>query len=374
MNAKTLDEPAAETQDEVAAKPTPLWRRKKAVALVLLVALIASAGAAYAWFASRDLPDGVAFRVSDRDVTADDVERYGRTMRALYGVEAPADPAQRDTFRRDLAKAYAVGLVVQDEAARRGVVIAEKTAGDALGRYVRDQFGEGPTARDRFVELLGAAGTTERAVRDEVKRQLALGRLFGQVTADVRVDDAEVRRAYDTRGDELGVPERRKLQNIVVGDERAAKAVLAEIESGAQFADVAARSSIDASTKDKGGSLGEVSAAQLDDAYAREAFAAGKGKVFGPVKTTHGWNVGKVVAIAPASKPAFDDIRDRLKEAVAVEKAIATWRDWLVERVRSANIRYADEFRPQDPDALPDAGAGMSPGKPGQVPPAPGGK
>lgn len=368
MTVDTSEQIETDTPEETEQVRPPRRRLRLGLAIVLGVLLL-GAGGGYAWHSSTQLPVGVAFRVADRDVTADDLEHYGRTMRALYGVEAPTDPAKVDAFRRALAKAYAFGMVVEGEAQRREIVIADKTAGDVLGRYIRDQFGEGSEARDKFIELLGAAGTNERAVVDEVKRQLMLGRLFGELTSDVEVGEVEVRRAYDTRKSELGAPEQRTLQNIVVTDKQAATTVLEELRAGARFADVAARVSIDASTKDKGGSLGEVAAAQLEDDYAKAAFATPKGDVFGPVKTAHGWNVGRAVAVKEAQPLAFDAIRDRLRDALGLEKAIETWRSWLVERVGAADIRYADQYLPKDPDALPDAGPGMpSVGRPDEQP------
>ncbi|GAA5110008.1 peptidyl-prolyl cis-trans isomerase [Haloechinothrix salitolerans] len=347
----------ATSEEDAAAEPRR--RRVRMVLAVAIVVLLTAGGAVFAWQKSTEIPEGVAFQLAGRDVTVDDVELYSRTMSALYRVETPTEPGKRDAFRRDLAKAYAFSLVVQEEAYRKDIHISGKTARDVLSKYIRDQYGEGSGGRQRFLELLSAEGATERAVLDEVKRQLSLGRLFSEVTADVRVDESEVREAYEKRQDELSSPELRKLQNIVVANKRQARAVLAELRGGASFAEVAARASIDASTKDKGGALGQVSAAQLEEDYGKEAFAASKGELFGPVKTRHGWNVGRVAAIKKAETPEFTAIHDQLREALDLEKAVSTWRSWLIDRVLDAEIRYADAYRPSDPDSMPDVGKGM---------------
>lgn len=357
---------AADVDEDVGTQGTaeedaagPRRRRVRMVLAAAVVVLLTAGGAVFAWQKSTEIPEGVAFQLADRDVTVDEVEQYSRTMTALYRVEEPTEPAKRNAFRRDIAKAYAFSLVVQNEAHRKDIHIPDKTARDVLSKYIRDQYGEGSGGRQKFLDLLSAEGTTEAAVLDEVKRQVALGRLFGEITSDVRVDEPEVRKAYEERQDELSSPELRKLQNIVVANKTQARAVLAELRGGASFADVAARTSIDASTKDKGGSLGQVSAAQLEEGYGKEAFAASQGELFGPVKTSHGWNVGRVAAIKAAETPKFTAIHDQLKEALGLEKAVGTWRSWLIDRVRDAEIRYADAYRPSDPDSMPGVGNGM---------------
>ncbi|MGH3624029.1 MAG: peptidylprolyl isomerase [Sciscionella sp.] len=54
--------------------------------------------------------------------------------------------------------------------------------------------------------------------------------------------------------------------------------------------------SIDGSTRSKGGDLGEVAEEQLQPDYAKVAFAAGNGEIFGLVKNNYGWNIGRVSA------------------------------------------------------------------------------
>ena len=326
---------------------------------IVVVLLLGSSAGAYAWHRSTQLPEDVAFQVAGRDVTENELGEYSETMRALYGVKAPTGTAKLSDFRRDLAKAYAFNIVVENEAQRHDIVISDKTAQDVLGRYIRDQFGEGQAGRDKFIRLLGATGTNEQAVLDEIKRQLLLGKLFNKVTADVRVSEPEVRTAYDERKSEFTPPEERALRNIVVAERAQADAVIRKLNRGVPFATVAAEDSIDASTRNKGGDLGTVTADQLEKDYAVAAFGASEGEVFGPIKTRHGWNIGKVDGIHRGDPPAYAAIHDRLKQALGLEQAVTTWRTWLEDRVRDADIEYADRYHPPDPNTLPEGGPGM---------------
>ncbi|PXY20630.1 parvulin peptidyl-prolyl isomerase [Prauserella flavalba] len=330
----------------------PRTKRARALLAVVLVLLLGGGTAGYFWWKSGELPDGVAFRVGDKMVTVDDVNKEMDTLRALYGVQRPTDANALDRYWRDGAKAQAVSIVLDDAARAQNITIADKTARDVLSRYIAQQIGEGPSARDEFVRALGNAGTSEQAVLTEIKRQLALNQLFDQVTAGQTVTDEEVRQAFDQRRAQLGTPERRHLRNIVVRTKEEADQVLADIRGGSTFEDVAARTSLD-STRTAGGDLGELSSDQLDESYRGPAFSARPGTVFGPVQNEHGWNVGKVEQVLPPIPAEFEQVKGRLKDTLLLEKSLRVWRDWLAEQIKRADVQYADRYLPADPDAPP---------------------
>jgi peptidyl-prolyl cis-trans isomerase C len=261
-----------------------------------------------------------------------------------------------------MAKASAIGRVVDAAAAARGVVIPERSVQDFLGRYVEQYFGAGDDARRKFVSALGDAGTSEKAVLRELSRQMAASRLFEQLTKDVpAVTDAETEAAFTARKDQLATPERRTLANIVVADEQTARQVRAQIDGGAAFADVARARSADAATKDQGGAIGTLAASDLEAEFATAAFAAPQGSVFGPVRTSHGWNVGVVNAVtlgAPADPAA---LHEPLRAQLLAERRNDMWRDFLGGELAAADVRYAEEYRPADEDALPPAPTAVAP-------------
>lgn len=211
--------------------------------------------------------------------------------------------------------------------------------------------------RTAFVQALGDLGASEQQGPDEIEQQLPVARIFELVTRDVEVSDTELREEFAQRREELGTPERRTLRNIVVSTRGDAVRVLAALRAGAPFAAVAERSSLDSATRDKGGKLDTVAASQLATGHAAAAFEATVGRTFGPVKTKHGWNVGLVEGAVPAHPAAYAKVADTLRTALLGERAFQAWTDWLREPIREADVEYADDFRPADPDAVPDMGA-----------------
>lgn len=349
----------------------PQSRRLRVALLVMLVLALVCTGSFFWLKAGKSLlglksgegvlsflptwvPDGVAFEYGGRQIGSGELDSEVQTLRALYGVQVPADPGQLAIFRKDAAKAYAVSLILDQAAVDNGIVVADKTARDTLATFVQQKLGDGPDAYNKFVAALGDQGTTEQAVVDELKRRLAMAQLFDKVTAGLpQVTDQDVQTAFAQRKDSLGAPEKRQISNIVVGSKEDADRVMAALGSGTPFATEAQQASLDGSTRDKGGDLGAVSRDQLEQAYGDAAFTAARGQPFGPVQNSYGWNIGVVGQATPPVPADFTQVKDQLRQTLEVERALDRWRGWLGNEIAGAHIRYADDYRPADPDSAP---------------------
>jgi peptidyl-prolyl cis-trans isomerase C len=329
----------------------PAGRPARVAGVVLLAVLVVGSGTAVTMDRIAALPAGAVFRVGDTVVTEAQLGDRITLLGALYGVQRPTDPAKLEQFRRDSAKAVAVSEVLSDAAAARGIVIADKTANDELTRLVETSY---PQGRDAFLARLGGIGLSQPAVLDEIKRQLANAQLYDQVTKDTPAPtDQDLAQLYQQRRAEMAVPEKRHLRNIVVASQDQANQIRAQLAAGADFAAVAGQSSLDDSTKTKGGDMGAVARDQLEKPYGDAAFGVGPNALFGPVQTQYGWNVGQVLEVTPAVPLSLDQVRDQLRASTWQQRKLDTWNRWVVEQLTSARVRYADAYRPADPTGAP---------------------
>lgn len=337
----------------------PAHRLTQVVGLALLVLLAIGSGTTLMLDRIEAIPAGAAFRVDGTLVTESQLADRVKLLGALYGVTPPTDPAKLDQFRRDSAKAVVVSDVLADASRAKGIVIADKTANDQLTQLIETTF---PQGRDVFLRKLAGVGVTQEAVLGEVKSQLANARLYDQVTNGVPVPtDQDVERAYQQHKAEMAVPEKRHLRNIVVAGQDQATRIRAQLAGGADFGTVAGQSSMDDSTKGKGGDLGTVTRDQLDKNYGDAAFTAAPNSVFGPVQTQNGWNVGQVLEVTPAVPLSLGQVREQLRASVLDQRKTDAWDTWLSGQLRTAHARYADAYRPADPDsAAPGPNAGSS--------------
>lgn len=363
MNTRSLLDRTSKELRRLRATWFPHSRRGRNILVVTLIVLLGGGAAGFSWLQATELPDNAAFRYNDRVVTTEELENKVNTLHALYGIQRP-NPAQKqklDQFRRDTAKAVAVSLILDDAAKTRGIVTADKAARDALDKFISQQIGDGPDARNRFISALGSVGTSERAVLEEIKRQISSARLFDKVTQGVTVNNAELHEEFEKRKNKLGTPEQREIYNIVVRNKRDAQDILTRLRNGASFERMATQWSLDGATRQDGGKLGVVTADQLENDYAKAAFAAEPNSFFGPVQTRHGWNVGEVRKIMPRTTASFEQVKEALKQTLILEKTLEKWRSWIGEQIKNADIEYADEYRPAHPDAPPTDTPGLPP-------------
>jgi peptidyl-prolyl cis-trans isomerase C len=337
--------------------PAPAPERgpsKLALVAVALVALLAGAGTAYA-LGHRGSggcpPKGYAIKVEGTKISNADFSRRIELLGALYDVRPPTDPAQLAAFKGEAAKGLAQGVLVSHDVAKRHLEATAKDVRDGLDRFIAQRYPQG--GRGQFVQALGTYGVSENDVLAEFRRLLETRSLFQAVTADVKVTEDQVTKAFNERKAQLAVPERRHLRHLVVATQADAEKALARINGPETFETVAKDVSLDATTKAQGGDLGTVARAQLDPAFGSAAFAAKKGSTFGPVQTKNGWHVGLVVDIIPGHPVTLAGVHDQLRDTLVAEGRLAEWRNYLAARIRNADACYAKGNRPADPKAPP---------------------
>lgn len=322
-------------------------------AVVVLALAVVITGAGVARLATKEdkLPSDVAFAIGDRQVTIDELDQRVHTLSALYSIKAPTAGDQLATFRRDSAKSMAVSMILDSEAQKKGVTVTDAEAEQGLSTVIKSNLGG---SQAQFTTFLGDNGISKNDVLDEIVRTLETSSLYKDVTGSIpQPTAAAVKADFDAHRDQMKAPERRTIRNIVVDSEAAANAALQRIRSGQSFAAVAAAVSLDKSTSGKGGLLGQVAAQDLDAAYAKVAFAAKPGVLFGPVKSSTGWNVGIVDAVKPSYPLTFAQVQKTLAAALWSEQKLKAWNEWLATTIKAAHVRYADDYRPANPDAAP---------------------
>lgn len=138
---------------------------------------------------------------------------------------------------------------------------------------------------------------------------------------DHPVSDKDVRDAYDKDKEAYGKNEYR-LRNILVEDEDKAKSIIAEIKNKDDFVKFAKFSSLDSSTRTKGGLNDFIGYGQLSPELKKAVTNMKAGDMTKtPVKTPNGWQIIRVENVRVAQNfPAFDKVKDRYRASVTAEK------------------------------------------------------
>lgn len=176
--------------------------------------------------------------------------------------------------------------------------------------------------------------------------------LDADAIAAVEVDEATLREAYEARLDEFVEPERRAMRHILLtvpadGDAETIKARAAElkaqIDAGADFAEVAQAESEDPGSAAQGGDLGMVDRGIMDPAFEQAAFDLDVNAVSEPVRSRFGYHLIEVTAVEGGAAKPFDDVREELARELGRGDAEAAYFE-LAEQL--ANLTY------ESPDSL----------------------
>lgn len=184
---------------------------------------------------------------------------------------------------------------------------------------------------DRKPEVAAEAEAEKRKVMvqaEAVKQTIVIRAYVRDFVKQHPVSDEQLRATYAAYRARGGNTEY-KARHILVKDEADAKAIVARLDQGEKFEELA-KQSIDAASGASGGDLGWSSPAKFVTPFADALGALKKGKYSAaPVKTEFGYHLIHLDDTRPLKVPSFDEMKPMLHrdaEATTVEKMLADLR------------------------------------------------
>src|ERR1700744_2506539 len=280
--------------------------------------------------------------------------RLGLAAAAVAGCLAmalfAALPVRADDANPVLAK------VNGSEIRQSDMAIAEEELGPSLEKMDPASRQENLLAFLIDMQIVAEAAEDKKvADSDEFKRRLAFARnrlLMDQLLANegkAATTDEAMKKVYDDAAKQIASEQEVRARHILVETEDEAKAVKAELDKGADFAELAKKKSKDPGAPE-GGDLGFFTKDQMVPEFSAVAFALEPGKISDPVKSQFGWHVIKVQEKRNRKAPDFDQVKGQI-ETYVTRKAQA---DYVAKLREGAKIERMDEAA-NTPGATPDA-------------------
>ena len=190
--------------------------------------------------------------------------------------------------------------------------------------------------------------------RDDFKRRLAYSRekllmeMMLQQEGKTSISDAALHQLYEEATKQMAGEKEVHARHILVETEDQAKAILAELKKGGDFAAIAKQKSKDPGAAN-GGDLGYFTEDQMVPEFAQAAFKLEPGQLSDPVKTQFGWHIIKVEDKRDRPVPEFDKVKPQL-ETYLSRRAQAE----LIGKLRAdAKIERLDQPPPGTPAPEP---------------------
>lgn len=202
----------------------------------------------------------------------------------------------------------------------------ESVARQSGGKVTEEQKGQ---ALDQFIGMQLAADAAEQsgvAKDSKVADKLALARLNVLAEAGLQkyleqnpVQDSELKPAYDAQV--AAMPREYHARHILVADKAAADKVTKDLEGGADFAKLAAKTSKDEGSGRSGGDLGWFTLDTMVKPFADAVRALEPGETTQePVHSEFGWHVIKLEGSRATAAPPFEEVKNQVKVFVQRQK------------------------------------------------------
>jgi peptidyl-prolyl cis-trans isomerase D len=199
---------------------------------------------------------------------------------------------------------------------------------------------------------------------------------------ELRIDDDELRKIYDERISQYQTPEQRRASHILIAagdtaseEERAkAKAKAEDLhrqlrQAPARFGELARQHSQDPGSAEEGGDLGYFERGFMVKPFEDAVFALKRGEISEPVQTQYGFHIIRVDSIKAVETTPFAQVREQIVEEVrrdrtqqAFSVAAQTFSDMVYEQYDSLEpVAEALNLTIQRSDWVSRLGGNMNP-------------
>ena len=184
-------------------------------------------------------------------------------------------------------------------------------------------------------ERRGLAASADFKSQMEIARQsILIGMLSADLDKRTTVSDAEIQTEYDKFKAQSSGTEYRA-RHILVEKEDDAKALVAQLKSGAKFEDLAKKNSKDPGSAENGGDLDFAAPSAYVPEFSQAMVKLKKGDYTDvPVKTQFGFHIIKLEDTREAKFPPLAEVKPQIQQRLAQQKA-AAFRDELRAKAKT---------------------------------------
>lgn len=318
------------------------------VLAVLTVGILTGCGTLGQYFGGKWVA-----KVNGENISVDDFNKRLDKTKKNYeqqGLDFNSEQGKQmlDSLKKQTVEDMITERLILQEAKKQNLAVDDNKVQSEI-QNIKNTFksADGKPDEAKYQEVLKSEGLTEEDLKVYLKTNLTAEALYNKVSGDITVSDADVQKYYDENKDKFADPEKVKARHILLKTEDEAKAVIAQLNSGANFGELAKEKSTDTGSKDSGGDLDYFSRGQMVPEFEKAAFEQNVG-VFSqqPVKTQFGYHVILVEDHKAKVQKTFDQVKDEIKQTLLQEKKDQKFSQYLIDLKKPAKIEYAPEFSP----------------------------
>jgi len=290
--------------------------------------------------------DGIAAVVGSEIILLSEVvERTGSVLaemeaQARQGGTQPPVGAQRTQVMRDVLESMIDEILITQQATELKVTIGEEEVEAAIANVAA----ENGIDLAMFEKVVTSRGMDMVTYRAQMRRDLLKFKVINlKVRGRVKISDDEARDYYNdlvrdvrSTGSFEGahilvrVPEGARAVDVAKQRKRAEE-IRARLNAGEGFEALAKELSEDAATAKLGGRLGVRKPGEIPEALDRVFVDMEPGELSGPIRTSSGFHIVKLLSREDLGVQSFADVRQRILNQLMQEEMIRQEKIWLKE-------------------------------------------
>ncbi len=278
------------------------------------------------------------------------------------GMEITPDSPQYDAAVQQVMPQL-LGLEISEAYAREhGITVTEEDVDEEFAK-IKEQVGqetaaqaeaagqENVSAEEGFQLAMEQAGYTEEQLREDIRTNLPVQKVQERVAGDVEPSEEDVRKYYEeNKGLQFTNPAERCVRHILFNKDQKEKAgeVEAQLEDGADFAELAKEFSQDPASAETGGDLGCIGRGETVPAFEEAAFDAEEGEIVGPVETEFGFHLIRVDEVHEESVTPLEDVAPQIKDQLRGEQQAQKFEAWIQNQIEKRDVKYLQGYAPPE--------------------------
>jgi parvulin-like peptidyl-prolyl isomerase len=318
------------------------------LALALALSLtLPSATVLLAPVRAAELVNGIAALVGNSVITYEQVERFIARAVELFRVQYAAQPdVLRDRIlearRRGVETLVERRLILQDFEDLK-VNLPESIIEDNIEAEIRQRFGDRPT----LIRTLQEQGVTTESFRRDIRDQFIEAVMRNRnVPRDILISPGRIERYYRENEEQFRIADQVRLRMIVLDKSRnpvdalrLGREIIAKLDEGAEFAEMAAVYS-EGSQAREGGLWGWVDRKVLREDLAEIAFSLPSGQRSDLIEKAEAVYLMLVEENRPAFLKPIDEVRDEIERTLVTTERTRLQKDWIERLRKKTFVRY----------------------------------
>ena len=312
----------------------------------LSVALLAGCGGSD----SVTVPKDAVAVVDGKDVPRSEFDALlGQAKRSYTAQKRPfpeAGSEEYQTLRNQAVQALVQRIELQQAAEDLDIEVSDKDVDKRLEQIKKQYYGGD---QKKLEAQLKEQKLTLDQVKEDIRGQLVSERIFANVTEDVKVSDADIKKFYEQNKAQYRQAESRDVRHILLKTKAKAESVRSQLTAnGSNFGQLARRFTEDTGSKATGGKL-TISRGQTVSAFDKVAFELDKNEISELVKTEFGFHIIQGVSdVKKANTTPLKDVREQIKTQLLQTKKNETMTAWVedLKAEYEGKVSYAAGFTP----------------------------